>query len=262
MALNKAKKAILKAKYGDQIYGLLIKAEDVIVTESGGSEVSLADKLVTMLESINGKAAASALSELSGKVDIIIGSDTEKSARQIAGEVLAAAGKLEYKKVNNIGEIKPDEPGADKYIYLVPKSAKTNDKYDEYMVLDGAVEKVGDWDVDLSDYLQKVDGATADDIATLKADGTLKDSGKKLSDFVEAKEGMDLSHNDYSDEEKGKVTASKTITDKLTENADTLAAISASDVASWNGKGKVYVSESQPEGLQNGDLWLQTFAEE
>lgn len=262
MALTKAKKAILKAKYGEELYGLLIKAEDVIVTESGGGEVSLADKLVTMLESINGKAAASALSELSGKVDIIIGTDSEKSARQIASEVLAAAGKLEYKIVSKVGDIDPSAEGADKYIYLVPKTSKANDKYDEYMVIEGAVEKVGDWNVDLSDYLKKVNSATADDIVVLNADGTLKDSGKKLSDLVPAQDGMGLSHNDYTDEEKGKVAASKTVTDKLTDNADTLAAITSQDVAAWNGKGKVYVSKEQPAGLQSGDLWLQTFDED
>ena len=37
-------------------------------------------------------------------------------------------------------------------------TAKNGDKYDEYMVIDGAVEKVGDWAVDLSGYVAKEEG--------------------------------------------------------------------------------------------------------
>lgn len=250
MALSKAKKAILKAKFGGELYGLLIQAEDVIVTESGG-EVSLAEKLAAMLESIEGKATTAALSELSGKVSTLTGDDTGLSARQIASQVLAAAGKLEYTIVESVSEINPEEEGADEYIYLVPKtSGKENDGYDEYMVIEGEVEKVGDWDVDLSNYVQKASGVETGEIAVFKTDGSIQGSGKKLSDIKE-----------YSAEEQAKVAASKEVTDKLKDNADTLADISAEDVAAWNGKGTVYVSKDQPSTLQNGDLWLQIFDE-
>ena len=37
-------------------------------------------------------------------------------------------------------------------------TTKTGDKYDEYMVLDGALEKVGNWEVDLSNYQPKEEG--------------------------------------------------------------------------------------------------------
>ena len=64
---------------------------------------------------------------------------------------------------------------ADQYIYMVPKAGgKNGDKYDEYMVLDGEVEPVGDWAVDLSGYQA-------------------------------AEEGKGLSSNDFTDEAKAKL---------------------------------------------------------
>lgn len=210
MAINKAQKAILKAKFGEQVYELLIKAENVIV----GEDETLADKLTEL-----------------------VGSDSGKSIRVIAGEVLAAAGKLEYKKVTKLDDIKPEESGADRYIYLVPKSAKTNDKYDEYMVIDGAVEKVGDWEVDLAEYIQKADDVEAGEIAVFTEDGAVEGSGIMASD----------------------IEAVKTVTDKLTGNADTLAGITAAKITSWDGKTKLHVGATQPQDMQNGDIWLQTF---
>ena len=262
MAFSKANKAIFRAKYGDKVYEAILAAENIFVTESDSSEKSLAEKLAELVQSIGTKASSDDLSAVSGKVSTLIGSDTGKSARVIAGEVLAAAGKLERKKVSSVNDIDPTAEDADKYIYMVPKgTAKSGDKYDEYMVIDGAVEKVGDWEVDLADYIQKVTGATEDDVAVFDANGKIKDGGKKLSDFVEKETGKGLSTNDYSDEEKQKVAGSKTVTDKLSGNADVLKDISSTDITNWNGAGHVYASATQPENLKNGDLWLQTFAE-
>lgn len=199
MALSKANKAILKAKYGDKLYELLVNAENVVVSDGE----SLADKLAAL--------------------------PTEM--RTIAAEVLASSGKLERKIVDSLEDIKPGDDGADKYIYMVPRSGgKNGNQYDEYMVIGGAVEKVGDWEVDLSNYVQK--------------------DGEKV-----------LSTNDYTTEDKQAVAASKTVTDKLSGNADVLSGITPEQVTAWNGKGTVYVSAAQPEGLKNGDLWLQTFEE-
>lgn len=242
MAFSKKDKALLHAKYGDQVYAAMIEAENVIVTESGGGEVSLADKLTEILGSVGG---------VSGKVATLMGGDSGKSVRAIAGEVLTAAGQLSYKKVGSVGEINTSAPDADKYIYLVPKSAKTNDKYDEYMVLDGEVEKVGDWEVNLAGYLQKVTNATAGHIAVFTEGGGIEDSGKTVSDL-----------NTYTEDEKAKVAASKAVTDKLSDNADVLKGIDSAAVAAWNAAGRVYASQETPTDWKNGDLWLQTFPAE
>jgi hypothetical protein len=67
---------------------------------------------------------------------------------------------------------------ADQFIYLVPNNTIGDNKYDEYIIIDGALEKVGDWAVDLSDYVKK--------------------DGNKV-----------LSTNDYTNEDKAKVQESE-----------------------------------------------------
>ena len=82
---------------------------------------------------------------------------------------------LRRKKVESAEAIDPAAADADQFIYMVPKGGGENgDKFDEYMVIDGAVEKVGDWAVDLSGYV-------------------LKEAGKGLS------------ANDYTSAEKAKL---------------------------------------------------------
>ena len=87
---------------------------------------------------------------------------TNDSKFQTEAEVaatVAAAGHLKRKKVASVDAIGLKAADADQYIYMVPKAGdQTGDKYDEYMVIDGAVERVGDWAVDLSDYVEKEDG--------------------------------------------------------------------------------------------------------
>lgn len=75
-------------------------------------------------------------------------------------EAVAAADHLTKKKVTSVADIDPAADGADKFIYLVPKTdSDEDDVYDEYMILDGKVEHVGNTKVDLSGYVQKEDGA-------------------------------------------------------------------------------------------------------
>ena len=283
MALNKAKKAILKAKYGEEIYELLLQAENVIVTENG-EEISLADKLANMVQAIDGKATPaqitsaintalgtipegatattvygyiseaiaaldissyakktaletleSTVSGVSEKVNILIGTDTDKSARAIAAEEAAKVDHLHYKKVAKVDDIDPSAEGADKYIYLVPKgTGKNADKYDEYMVLDGAVEKVGDWDIDLSGY------ATNDALDAVAGRVTTAE-GKitTLEGKVQTLEGDTHTH------------ANKTVLDGIT----------AAKVQAWDANTTLHVGATQPANMKNGDIWLQTFTE-
>ena len=67
---------------------------------------------------------------------------------------IAAADHLSRKIVAGTGEIDLEAPDADKYIYMVPATdSEANDTYDEYMVISGVLEKVGSWEVDLSNYV-------------------------------------------------------------------------------------------------------------
>lgn len=78
---------------------------------------------------------------------------------------IAAAAHLKRKIVGSVDEIEAYmavNDDAEQYIFMVPADEEdTNDKYDEYMVLSIAgakvVEKVGSWEVDLSDYAKVTD---------------------------------------------------------------------------------------------------------
>ncbi|WP_204790978.1 hypothetical protein [Oscillibacter sp. CU971] len=75
-------------------------------------------------------------------------------------EAVAAADHLTKKKVTSVDDIDPAAEGADKFIYLVPKTGSDEDDvYDEYMVLDGKVEHVGNTQIDLDGYVQKEEGS-------------------------------------------------------------------------------------------------------
>lgn len=105
---------------------------------------------------------------------------------------VAAADHLQRKKVANLAAIDPAAEGAEKFIYMVPKTGSDeDDQYDEYMVLDGAVEHVGNTKVDLSGKVDKV-------------------------------EGMGLSANSFTDAEKAKlagmeIASDAEVTEMLTE---------------------------------------------
>jgi len=83
--------------------------------------------------------------------------DTEVSTA--ISKAVAAADHLKRKVVKSTADIDLKAADASQYIYMVPKgSAGDADKYDEYMVIDGVLEKMGDWGVDLSGYVQKEAG--------------------------------------------------------------------------------------------------------
>lgn len=106
-----------------------------------GAEQTVTDKAVDI-------TVPTKVSDLSN--DSKFQTDTEVAA------AIAAADHMKRKIVNSTADIGLTAEDASQYIYMVKKSStKTGDKYDEYMVLDGALEKVGDWEVDLSNYVQK-----------------------------------------------------------------------------------------------------------
>ena len=84
---------------------------------------------------------------------------TETEVSAAINKAVAAADHLKRKSVASTGDIDLKAADAAQYIYMVPKgTAGTSDKYDEYMVIDGVLEKMGDWKVDLSGYVQKETG--------------------------------------------------------------------------------------------------------
>lgn len=99
-----------------------------------------------------GEVAATGLyAQLEEKVN-----KTEVYNKTEVESLIAQADHLKRTTVAGVESINPNEEGAEQFIYMVPNVETGN--YDEYMVIDGEVEKVGDWKVDLSDY------ATLDDL--------------------------------------------------------------------------------------------------
>lgn len=125
---------------------------DDLVTAGGEPNVITSIKVNGTAQAIADKAVditvPTKVSELSN--DSKFQTDAEVAA------AIAAADHMKRKIVNSTADIDLTAEDASQYIYMVKKSStKTGDKYDEYMVLDGALEKVGDWEVDLSNYVQK-----------------------------------------------------------------------------------------------------------
>lgn len=99
----------------------------------------LAQRSKTEIDKVDGKVTA-----LSNRVD----------------DLVTAGDHLKRKIVTGVDAIDLTAEDADQYLYMVPKTGSdADDVYDEYMVLDGKVEHVGNTKVDLSGYVQKEDGA-------------------------------------------------------------------------------------------------------
>lgn len=89
---------------------------------------------------------------------------------------IAAAPHLKRKEVDSLDDIDVDAEGADQFIYMVPSGLKDEDnKFYEYIIMEVSIydeetdtiikanrlERVGSWEVDLSDYAKTEDVNTA-----------------------------------------------------------------------------------------------------
>ena len=85
-------------------------------------------------------------------------------------EQIENAAHLRYQIVSNISDIDvEDYDSVNNVVFLVPKNSDDNvDGYDEYFVINDALEKIGSWDIDLSHYI------TDDDNRLLSADDKKK----------------------------------------------------------------------------------------
>lgn len=120
---------------------------------------TLTQKTETLEDAINGEDGINdKILEIEGALNNKAETATTYTKEEV-NELISKANHLKYKKVNNLDEIDLDAEDADQYVYLVliDTSIDGNDKYDEYMVIDGVIEKVGAWDVNLDDYALKSD---------------------------------------------------------------------------------------------------------
>ena len=76
--------------------------------------------------------------------------------------LISSISTLSRKIVDSIDKIDTAATDADKYIYCIKdtSSSAENNTYTEYLVIDGKVEKVGDWTTDLSGYVKTAEVGT------------------------------------------------------------------------------------------------------
>lgn len=150
--------------------GLVAKVDNLENKVGSPSDVDnaatgLYKELEELLSIIDTKADAS---------NVYTKEDTEKAI----AEAVAGADHLQRKIVNSINDIDVTAADAHLYIYMVPTGFQyEDDKYDEYVVIDGIIEKVGSWEVDLSNY------ATKDEIIinSISSDFTINDKQLNLN---------------------------------------------------------------------------------
>lgn len=95
--------------------------------------------------------------------------------------------KLQRRIVNNVNAIDLNASDADQYIYMVPNGGSNNNIYSEYMVIDGALEVIGNnYEGDLTGY-----------VTTLVFDTTVGDLNDAISTIEDNLQDMSTWFDDY-----------------------------------------------------------------
>lgn len=150
---------------------------------------------------------------------------------------IANAQHLRYQVVNEISEIDlSDEDATANIVFLVPKSpedAHNDDGYDEYFVTNGALEKIGSWDADLTGYVQDDDNRLLTNEQKQKLDSIGYDSENNqaiistsqvtnLDQFVQQNSYIsDVEAGVFSVDENGKLELVSVPSDALTNYVST-----------------------------------------
>lgn len=139
--------------------------------------------------------------------------------------LIAAADHLKRITVAGVESINVLADDAEQYIYMVPNPETGN--YDEYMVIEGEVEKVGDWKIDLANYATKEDlneKVDKQDNARLITD---EEASKLASIPVEAEENFVKEVSEELKVENGKLSVVEIAQNKINGLIDKLDEISS-----------------------------------
>ena len=112
--------------------------------------------------------------------------DAKIKAYADAVAAAAAAGKITMQAVNTLPAV---VDASQNVIYLVPNSGSGNNVKDEYILVNGAFEKIGTTEIDISCKIDKVSSPTTGNFAKLKSDGSIEDAGVSASSFATAAQG-------------------------------------------------------------------------
>ena len=178
-------------KQRKEILEKTINDENGIVSQIGtinNSISSIEEEVGKVKEDLNKKANA----------------DNVYSIEEADSAIAAAIATMEHlsrKIVTSIGDIQDDidnnVANIERIIYLVPAlEGLSQDIYDEYMVINGTIEKMGSWETNLEDYVTKEEfNSEIAKVATTE----------ELSGKVDIEAGKGLSSNDFTNELKLKL---------------------------------------------------------
>ena len=162
-----------------------------------------------------------------GTIDI----PTSYNNSTIDSKIATAVANAEHLKREIVEEL-PDTSSADAHtIYMVSKdNGSGNQQYDEYMLINGVFEKIGDSAVDLTNYATKTEVSTAksEAISTAASDAT----SKANSALEDAKEYADSLSSNYATASQGvKADTALQKANITTGTANGTIAVSGTDVS-------------------------------
>lgn len=115
-------------------------------------------------------------------------SDGSKAASETVvdtkiANAIGSAGHLKREIVDALPAVEDADPDI---IYMIKSGLSlSGDKYQEYMLINGAFEMIGDTSVDLNPYAKKVENAVEGNLVKLAADGSYADAGFLAQDVVD-----------------------------------------------------------------------------
>lgn len=218
-----------QVKYQGEMHNLLMKAAQVEV-EVDGAETTL----------------AAVLADIKGDISSL---PTTQAVNSAVTTAISQSGHARFTKVSAVPSVDEAE---ENILYLV-LNASTN-HYDIYAKIKGeddtyTVELLDDTTVDLTNYILKVTGATENNIATFAADGSIKDSGKKVG-------GSTLAASPNANTLATEAAVSAGLATKANKTDVDTALAAKADKTEVDALPRVHVGTEIPADMKNGDLFI------
>lgn len=150
---------------GDGTWQVIEEVNNETVIEIQNDIIELKEAIGVPANQETGTSASGIYSELDEKANV-----KDIYTKSQIDELISGINALERKKVNSIDEIDPLAPDADQYIYIVPSGDNEGNKYEEYIVIDGSLEKIGSIGTSPGEY--NVINAVNEEEFSISTDGT------------------------------------------------------------------------------------------
>jgi len=225
-----AKYYLEQIKLENELKDLLVKAQSVEVTYNG-EEMTLAAALTAICDGISALPTSTAMNAA-------------------ISSAISASGYAHFEKVAEVPEAAAAQENV---LYLVMNSQTKH--YDIYAKIAGetegscTMELLDDTTVDLTGKLDKVTGAVAGNLSVLTAGGGIADSGKKVG-------GATLAEFPDAGTVATEAAVKAAIEGQPTATSTAKGLMSAEDKARLDSAGTVWVGETAPGGMRNGDLFV------